>query len=268
VIAPGEQAPSRPSGNAAAQSRAPGEPSVFENLTVALTVQIDRNTWIRHDQAEVELEGRLSIEKAPHGPIGVVGAINTVRGWIIYQQRRFDLQSGAISFTSRQSINPTLNIDARYTLRDYIVDVLVTGTARNPKLQLRSQPDLPQADILSLIIFGKTTAGLGQGQQQSLQQQALQMAGGYAAGAIGQAVSQSLGLQALGLQMSGVGATGSGIGFGRYFGANTYVSASEDVSGQTGRQVSIQYFLWRWLSITTSTSTRGSGVSATLHQQY
>jgi autotransporter translocation and assembly factor TamB len=265
VIAPGEQAPPHP-GEAATQFRAPGEPSVFQNLTVGLTVQIDRNTWIRHDQAEVELEGRVRIEKAPQGPIGVIGAIDTVRGWITYQQRRFDLQSGTIAFTSGQSIDPTLNIDARYTLPNYLVDVLVTGTASKPVLQLKSQPELPQADILSLILFGKTTGELGQGQQQTLQQQAMQMAGGYAAGAIGQAVSQSLGLQALGLQMGG--SSGSGVGFGRYFGSRTYVSASEDVTGQTGRQVSVQYFLWRWLSVTTSTSTRGSGISATLHKQY
>src|SRR5262249_28848891 len=46
VIAAGEEG-AHPRGEAARPSRAPGAPSVFKNLTIGLTVQIDRNTWIR-----------------------------------------------------------------------------------------------------------------------------------------------------------------------------------------------------------------------------
>jgi hypothetical protein len=48
------------------------------------------------------------------------------------------------------------------------------------------------------------------------------------------------------------------VGVGHYLGENAYVSASQPVGGTTGRQVSVQYFLMRWLSVTTSTSADGS----------
>ena len=95
----------------------------------------------------------------------------------------------------------------------------------------------------------------------------MQMAGGYAAGQIGRAVSQSLGLQDLGFELSGVSGGGGAVGFGRYLTGNTYISASEDVV--QGRKVSLQYYLLRWLSITTSTSSiGGSEVDLNLRQQY
>jgi translocation and assembly module TamB len=264
VIEPGQAAP-------APYSTPPSAPppSRFNNLAMNVTVRIHRNTWIRHEQANAELEGRLQITKQPQEPVRIVGEIHTVRGWIIYDQRRFDLQSGTITFRGGEKIDPALDIDARYTLPDYLIDIVVSGTANAPALQLKSQPPLAQADILSLILFGKTTSALGQGQQQTLQERAMQMAGGYAAGQVGQAVAQSLGLQDLGIQLSGVSTTGGALGFGRYIGENTYVSASEDLGGTQGRKVSLQYFILRWLSMISSTSSKGgSEIDLNLTKQY
>jgi hypothetical protein len=43
--------------------------------------------------------------------------------------------------------------------------VIVAGTASKPEIKLQSQPQLAQADILSLILFGTTTSQLGQGKK-------------------------------------------------------------------------------------------------------
>jgi translocation and assembly module TamB len=141
---------------------------------------------------------------------------------------------------------------------NYTVDIVVSGTASKPTVQFRSQPELAQADILSLLLFGKTTDALGQNQRAGLQQQATKMATGVAAKQIGQAVASSMGLQSAGLQFNDTSTTGPSVGVGHYLGENAYVSASQPVGGTTGRQVSVQYFLMRWLSVTTSTSADGS----------
>jgi len=55
----------------------------------------------------------------------------------------------------------------------------------------------------------------------------------------------------------------------RVMGENTYVSASQSVGGGTGRKVSVQYFLTRWLSVTTSSSSDGSReINLSLIKQY
>jgi autotransporter translocation and assembly factor TamB len=116
-----------------------------------------------------------------------------------------------------------------------------------------------------LLIFGSTSSSLGQGQSASLQQQAAQMAAGAAASTIGQALSSSLGLEDLGIDLNGSAGNG-GVGFGRYLGRNTYLSASQST---TGRKVSIQYYVRRWLSLTTSTNSDGSSeIFVNLTRQY
>jgi autotransporter translocation and assembly factor TamB len=238
-------------------SKAAPPSSLFDNLAINAAVVIHRNSWIRHPEAAVELAGHLRIVKVKLGPLTLVGEIDTVRGWIVFNSQTFTLASGQILFTGGSTIDPSLNLDAQYTASDYTIDVLVTGFASKPVLKLQSSPPLPQADILSLLIFGKPASSLGQGQSSSLQQQAVSMAAGAAASTIGQALSSSLGLESLGIDINGAAGNGS-VGFGRYIGKNTYISAAQSTIGGQGRKVSIQYYIKRWLSITTSTNSNGS----------
>jgi translocation and assembly module TamB len=201
----------------------------------------------------VELDGGLDIRKHAGGPISLVGEIDTVRGWLQFHNKRFTLASGQILFSGGSEIDPTLNVDAQYAVSDYTVHVIVAGPASKPEIKLQSQPQLAQADILSLILFGTTTSQLGQGQKTTLQQQAQSLA----AGAAGRALSESLGLASLGVNVSG-----QSVGLGHYLNENTYVSVSPNLAAnasKTPAQVaSVQYFLRRWLTITTATMSDGS----------
>jgi len=187
------------------------------------------------------------------GPVSLIGEIDTVRGWLQFHGKRFTLVNGQILFTGGSQVNPTLSIDAQYAISDYTIDIIIGGTAAKPEIKLQSQPQLAQADILSLILFGTTTSQLGQGQKTTLQEQAQSLA----VGAAGQALSQSLGLQSLGIDVNG-----ESVGLGRYLSENTYVSVSPNLSTNTtttpSQVASIQYFLRRWLTITTATMSDGS----------
>jgi len=258
VIQPGGNKNSPASGEASSRGLevAPDQHATnqtFNNLAADLKVNIHRNTWIRHENAQVELDGDLDIKKLMGGQISAVGEIDTVRGWLQFHGKRFTLANGQILFTGGSEIDPTLNIDAQYVVSDYTVDVIVTGTASKPEIKLQSQPQLAQTDILSLILFGTTTSQLGQGQKTTLQQQMQSMA----VGTTGQALSESLGLASLGVNVNG-----ESVGLGHYLNQNTYVSVSPSL-GSNGSKIpsqvaSIQYFLRRWLTITTATMSDGS----------
>jgi translocation and assembly module TamB len=268
VIRPGEKeqtAQSSASQSAPASTATPVP--TFNNLDLNVTVSIHRNSWIRQDDATAELEGDLQVKKRPGEEAIIIGTIRTVRGWLRFQGRQFDLVSGNISFTGGHKIDPSLDIDAQYKLPDYTVDVLVGGTANRPTLKLTSSPQLEQADILSLILFGKPASSLGSGQRQDLQQSATQMASGAAATAIGKAVGQALGLEGLGVELNDV--SGGGVGFGRYVGNNTYVSVAQTVGGEQGHQASVQYNITDWLSITSTSYSDGSAqVMLGFNKQY
>ncbi len=238
--------------------------STFENLSLDVGINLHRDIWIRHENAEIELDGSVSIKKRPASSMTLVGEVNTVQGWLDFHGKRFDLVSGRILFTGGSVINPSLRIDAQYVIDEYTIQIIVTGTARQPEIKFQSQPQLAQADILSLILFGTTTSQLSQDQKSSLRQQAQSLA----LGAAGQTIAQSLGLDSFGINVSG-----KSVSIGHYVGENTYVSIAPNLSttttGTPTEVASVRYFLRRWLNITTATMSDGSRqLSININQRY
>ena len=125
---------------------------------------------------------------------------------------------------------------AEYRAGNYLISTVVKGTAEKPTLTLASDPQLDQADILSVLLFNKPLSSLEKSERASLQQNAISITSGFAAAQIGQGVSQALGLQELGIDI-------------------TNVSVSQDVSGKYGQEVSAEYRItsdWRF-SVSAST---------------
>src|SRR5207247_9885044 len=86
---------------------------------------------------------------------------------------------------------------AGYRTPGYRITVHITGSADKPNLLFTSDPPLEQADILSVILFGKPARELGRGQSLALQQQALQIATGYVVPELRNSVMNVLGLDTL-----------------------------------------------------------------------
>ena len=242
------------------ESTASNSEGLFKNLTLDLTLRAERNLWIRHPDLVAELSSDLHATKAPHRDIDLTGRIDVVRGWLAFQGRRFQLTRGAIQFTGGGKINPSLDLAAQYRLPNYEVDATIGGTVEKPTLTLASDPRLEQADILALLIFGKPIDSLSQKEQGTLQQSALSITSGYVASQIANSVSSALGLDSLGVDLREVDFTGGRIGFGRYIGNKTYVSVSQKLTEDQGRDVSFEYEIapnWKIGSTTSSTGSRG-----------
>ena len=54
--------------------------------------------------------------------------------------------------------SPFLNIIGSITQSDVEIKVILTGSVKNPLLRIESIPIMPQEDVLSILLFGKTTA--------------------------------------------------------------------------------------------------------------
>lgn len=175
-----------------------------------------------------------------------------------------DLARGHIMFTGGHEINPELDILAQYRVQNYLVSATVGGSAKKPTLTLSSIPDLPQADILSVMMFGKPSNQLSGSQQKDLQSQAMSMAGSYAASQVGQAVAEALGLGEL-----GVTTNSGGVGISRYLTQNVYVSASQSASNMQDRKAELQYYLTPSINLDTSASTNyGNEIKLQWHKEY
>ena len=251
------------------ESSGSGDDQLFKNLSLDLAVRAPGNLWIRHPDLVAELSSNVHATKAPNRDIDLTGRVDVVRGWLVFQGRRFQLTKGAIEFTGGGKINPSLDIVAQYRLPNYEVDATIGGTVEKPTLTLASDPRLEQADILALLIFGRPIDSLSQKEQGSLQQSALSITSGYVASQIANSVSKSLGLDSLGVDLREVDFSGGRVGFGRYVGNKTYVSVSQQLSGEAGREVSMEYQVAPdWKIGTSTTSTGSNGIDIIWNKRY
>ncbi|MEA2625141.1 MAG: translocation and assembly module TamB [Candidatus Binatota bacterium] len=251
----------RPAENAAAAAPAGAAP----DPVIDVTLVIDRNTWIRHPNATIELEGEVRALKKPGSDLSLVGEVRTVRGWAVFQGRRFQVARGKVTFTGGRQIDPALDVVAEYKTGDYRVDAIVGGVASKPSLRLESDPQLEQADVLAVLLFGKPANQLNQGQQQTLGQQAVEISTTYAASQIADSVAQALGLENLGIIVEE--ASMERVKVGKYVGDKTFVSVSQNIAGKQGQQVAVEYeFLPDW-SIVTSTNSTGENAGDVIWQK-
>jgi autotransporter translocation and assembly factor TamB len=253
------------------QARSAAQDGVFHKLALNLAMTIPRDTWVRMSEGSIELMGNLLLQKEPEQEMALVGAIETVRGWFAVQGRQFRLEKGAIVFTGATPIDPTLDVVARYNLPQYqyVVDVVVGGTVKQPTVEFRSDPELEQADILSLLAFGRPANALSDKEKNTLQAQALQTVAGSVAADLRGAIAGTLGVDNLELEMGQTPGEGK-VGIGKYIAPGVYVSTSQQLGDNShGRDVSIEYQLSENWQLKASSTARGdNGVDILWKKKY
>jgi translocation and assembly module TamB len=253
---------------AASPTVSPPQQDLYVRLALDLAVVIPRDTWVRLEEGSIELTGQLRAKKDPAEELFLTGAIETVRGWYAFHGRKFRLERGNVVFTGATPIDPGLDIVARYTLPQYQVDVMVGGTVKTPAVSFRSEPQLEQVDIFSLLLFGKPANALSKGEKVSLQSQAVQAVAGAVAAELRQTLSESLGLDDLELDAGNT--AGQKVGVGKYIAPGVFVSTSQQFGGQkSGQDVSVEYQLNDHWQLKASTTSRGNnGVDILWEKRY
>lgn len=138
---------------------APPEEGLPDSL--ALAVHVEGNRDIRVENELVGLEGRLDLDVG--GTLGrpsLTGHSEISRGTLTLQGRRYRITRGNVDFVDPVSIDPRVDIQAEADIRDYRVILLFTGQGENIRMTMRSDPALPEIEIVSLIAGGRTLSEL------------------------------------------------------------------------------------------------------------
>jgi len=213
------------------------------------------------------LGGDVRATKDPGGSIRLVGAVNTVRGWYDFQGRRFDiLRDGTVQFVGLEDLNPTLNIRTQRIIQGVEAHVNVTGTLRNPQIELSSVPPLEQADILSLIVFNQPINQVSETQQISLAQRAEGIAAGAVAGQLAKSIGSALNLSDFEIQMAPENGSVAQFTLGQQITEGLYVKVQESVGDVNTTNFVLEYELTKWLRLQTNLL-QGSSTQQSLFQR-
>ncbi len=250
VYGTGKQAAASKDGSESAPNQADSLPF----LKADVKIDMPRNVWVQAKGTAVELNANLHVTKALHKPLLVAGDINTVRGFASYLGKKFTLDQGRITFTGAEDINPTLDITANHKVSGYVVTINVQGTSKLPKINLSSAPDaLEEADIISLLVFGRTQDKLTGSEQGSLANSAQNAALGRAAGAAASAVGQQVGLDSVEVEVG----EEAKVGTGKYITQDIFLSYERQLGKEPGNTVGVEYSINERLKLKGSSSSTG-----------
>ena len=100
----------------------------------------------------------------------ILGRISLTEGSAFFGGTKYELQRGDIVFNNPVRIQPNIDIDATARVEDYDITLGLHGTADKYNLTYRSEPPLPEADVIALLALGRTQdeeATYGAQQQQA-----------------------------------------------------------------------------------------------------
>jgi translocation and assembly module TamB len=141
-------------------------PAAFRNLRLALHVEGGKNITIQNQLANVEARVDIDLKGTVDSP-SITGHIEASGGTLTFQGSRYTITRGNIDFIDPLRIQPVIDIEAESQIRDYRVILSVTGRGDKPKLALRSEPPLPELEIVSLMAGGQTREEILQQREQA-----------------------------------------------------------------------------------------------------
>ncbi|HUK46899.1 MAG TPA: translocation/assembly module TamB domain-containing protein [Terriglobales bacterium] len=143
------------------------------DLHVVTNPELQMQTSVIRLQGAADLRVRGSAAK----PI-LLGRADVFEGQAYFNGTKYRLERGGVTFSNPAVTTPFLDLEAVTRVRDYDITLSLSGDVSKPnglKVNYRSDPPLPSADIIALLAFGQTTeesAQLQQSSQSAFSQQA------------------------------------------------------------------------------------------------
>ena len=193
--------------------------------------------FLRGRGLDSEWGGWVDVGGTADKPI-VTGELRALRGSFSLIGKTFGLERGLVRFDGNPKIDPAL--DLRFTRTgETQVSVVVTGRVSDPKIELASDPSMPQSEIVSSLLFGKGSGKLTPLEAVQLADALATLAGKSGSAGIAERIRDALGLDVLTV---GEGTPGSAIpqvSAGRYLTDKVFVGV-EPPTGKGSGAVNVQ----------------------------
>ncbi|MCK9996518.1 MAG: translocation/assembly module TamB domain-containing protein [Candidatus Krumholzibacteria bacterium] len=140
-----------------------------------IEVVIDDDLRIIGYGMDIKLGGSMVIgrgfdEDNVPGP-SIKGEIKIPEGTLKVMNRVFDVERGNIKFTESVPANPSFDLMLETQAGAYLVRILVSGQAADPVIELTSEPDLSEEDIMAVLLFGQPMNDLDNDQRGRMQEE-------------------------------------------------------------------------------------------------
>lgn len=202
-----------------------------------VTVKVPARLFVRGKGLDSEWAGRLDVSGSATNPV-IKGELHARRGQLDVIGKDFRLRDSKIIFTGGLPPDPLLAIAGVYTTSELAVTASLAGPVSQAKLTLSSEPELPQDEILSRVMFGKSQGNLSPVEAIQLASAASSLLGVGGNLDIVGSLRKSLNMDVL--RVEG-GETGPALQVGKYLSEGVFVGTKQGLtSGSTGVVMEIE----------------------------
>ena len=166
----------------------------LSRLRFNVKIETDRPITVFNRQAELMVDSELTLVGTFYKP-SVTGRLTLEEGGEIYlAEHRYVVDTGIVSFVNESRIEPVINLLARTQSSGYDINLTIQGSPGRMDTSFTSDPSLPEPDIISLLLTGRTLDEARGSGLNIAQQHAISYLTGQLGGRFSRTAEQTLGL--------------------------------------------------------------------------
>lgn len=175
-------------------------PKTLPGFALSVDVDLGDDFRFRGYGLDAKLNGLLRLRAQPARPLTANGVVRVKEGSYRAWGQRLEIERGQLSFLGAVD-NPGLDILAMRRNQMVEAGVHVLGTALNPRVQLYSEPSVPDTQKLAWLLFGHGTEGMEKSDSLLMLQAAhALLGGGKQGGGLEDAILGQIGIDEVGMR--------------------------------------------------------------------
>lgn len=124
---------------------------------VRLDVRVQSSPQLNFQNAYAKLAGDVDLRvRGTLATPSLLGRVSITEGSATIAGTRYELQRGEVNFTNPVRIEPSIDINATARVEDYDITLGLHGSLSKMAVTYRSDPPLPEADVVALLALGRT----------------------------------------------------------------------------------------------------------------
>jgi translocation and assembly module TamB len=223
-------------------------------IGIDLRVELGEKLSVRGRGIDARIGGNLRIKSVPGEALSARGLLQVTRGTYIAYGRELVIERGLLRFDGPPG-NPSINIRAMRRGTAVEPGVMITGRVLAPRIQLVSEPQVPDTEKLSWLVLGQGLSGTTDKQAGVLQEAAASLLTQSAAAGIQSQLAGSLGLDTMTVSRHPDNVQQRIITLGKRLSSRLYVSYQQGLQA-AGAVILLRYTLSPRVTIEAETGTR------------
>jgi translocation and assembly module TamB len=216
--------------------------AIANNIKLNVAVQSAQSLNLASSQLSIAGSANLTAQGTAANPV-LIGRVLLTNGEVFFLGKRFEIESGTISFSNPVRTDPVVNLQVKTTVENYNITASILGPVDQLKTNYTSDPALPTADIINLLAFGQTTAESASNGSTSSTATAESAVAGQAGSQVASQVQKLTGISQLTLNpLAGNNANpGSQVAIQQRVTGNLLLTFSTDITNAQNESIQIQY---------------------------